>query len=235
MFRLPLLAAAGAALIGGAALTQSWIAPAVAAEAAVHVPAPALDPRSAAPSETAIFAGGCFWGVQGVFQRVKGVTSAVSGYAGGHVRNPDYETVSGGDTGHAESVKVTFDPRVVSYGTLLRIYFSVVADPTTLNAQGPDHGTQYRSAFFPQSPQQAQVAAAYIAQLKDAHVWKRPIVTRIERNASFFPAEGYHQDYLTLNPNAPYIVYNDLPKVAALKSEFPTLYRAQPVLVKAKG
>ena len=231
MSRLPLLAAAGAlALIAGASL----VSPA-RADAVVHVPAPALDPRTAAPSETAVFAGGCFWGVQGVFQHVKGVTSAVSGYTGGRLARPDYERVSGGDTGHAESVKVTFDPRVVSYGQLLRVYFSVVADPTTLNAQGPDRGSQYRSALFPTNPAQARTAAAYLGQLGKARVWHRPIVTRIERAGAFWPAEAYHQDYLTLNPDSGYIRVNDLPKVMGLKAEFPALYRARPVLVRAKG
>ncbi len=213
----------------------SACAPAFSAEQAVRVPAPAIDAPASAPSETAVFAGGCFWGVQGVFQHVKGVRSAVSGYTGGTQRTAEYETVSGGATGHAEAVRVTFDPRVVSYGTLLRIYFSVVADPTQLNAQGPDSGTQYRSALFPTSDAQRRVAAAYIAQLGKAGIWQRPIVTRLERAQGFYPAEAYHQDYLTLNPRAPYIVANDLPKVAALKAFFPAQFRAAPVLVGTRG
>ncbi len=218
-----------------AALALAACAPAFSAEQAVRAPAPALDMPAAATSETAVFAGGCFWGVQGVFQHVKGVRSAVSGYTGGVQGTARYETVSGGDTGHAESVRVTFDPHVVSYGTLLRIYFSVVADPTELNRQGPDSGTQYRSALFPTSDGQRRVAAAYIAQLGKANLWKRPIVTRLERAQGFYPAEAYHQDYLTLNPRAPYIAVNDLPKVAALKALFPAQYRAAPVLVGTRG
>ncbi len=220
-------------LIGGIAAVAAALvlAPALKAEGAVKVPAPAADEHPRAASETAVFAGGCFWGVQGVYSHVKGVTSAVSGYAGGSRADARYETVSTGTTGHAESVRVTFDPRVVSYGTLLRVYFSVVADPTRLDAQGPDSGTQYRSAFFPTSEAQREVAAAYIAQLGAAHVWKRPIVTRIERARGFFPAEAHHQDFLARNPDYPYIVYNDLPKVTALKGYFPAQWRPRPVLV----
>ena len=217
-----------------AALALAACVPA-SAEQAVRIPAPAVDEPVTAAKETAVFAGGCFWGVQGVFQHVKGVASAVSGYTGGTQANAQYETVSGGNTGHAESVRVTFDPRVVSYGKLLQIYFSVVADPTMLNAQGPDSGTQYRSALFPTSEGQRRVAAAYIAQLGKAGPWKRPIVTRLERAQGFFPAEGYHQDFLAENPTYPYIAINDMPKVAALKAYFPAQYRAQPVLVKTKG
>ncbi|MBU3078119.1 peptide-methionine (S)-S-oxide reductase MsrA [Sphingomonas quercus] len=208
--------------------------PAVAADQAVRVPAPALDmPGAARTTETAVFAGGCFWGVQGVFQHVKGVKSAVSGYAGGPVAKANYDAVSGGDTGHAESVQVTYDPRVVSYGRLLQIYFSVVADPTTLNYQGPDHGSQYRTAFFPQSEDQRRVAIAYIAQLERAHIWGRPIVTRIEPARGFYPAEAHHQDYLYRNPRVPYIAINDMPKVEALKRLFPQDWQVKPVLVGA--
>ena len=182
-----------------------------------------------------MLAGGCFWGVQGVFEHVRGVTSAVAGYAGGAASTAQYETVSEGDTGHAESVKITFDPSEVSVGTLLRIYFSVVTDPTTLNRQGPDSGTQYRSAIFPQSEQQRHVAEAYIAQLEAAHVYSRPIVTRLETFKGFYPAEAYHQDYLTLHPNQPYIAINDMPKVEGLKQVFASDYRASPVLVAAAG
>jgi peptide-methionine (S)-S-oxide reductase len=207
-------------------------APGVAADAVVKAPAPALVIPSRAPSETAVFAGGCFWGVQGVFAHVKGVTRAVSGYIGGDRSNATYDRVSDGDTGHAESVEVTFDPRVVSYGDLLRIYFSVVADPTMLNAQGPDRGTQYRSALFPRSEAQAKVARAYLAQLGGAKLWRRRIVTRLERAQSFFPAEGYHQDYLFRHPESGYIQYNDLPKVAALKRLYPQYWRDKPALVR---
>ncbi len=212
------------ALVGGAST--------LSAETAINAPAPIVSLPSTARSETAVFAGGCFWGVQGVFQHVKGVTSAVSGFTGGAADNAHYDRVSDGDTGHAESVRVTFDPRQVSYADLLRIYFSVVADPTQLNAQGPDRGTQYRSALFPQSEAQRKIAAAYIDQLRHAKLWKRPIVTRIERAQPFYPAEGYHQDYLTLHPDSGYIRYNDLPKLAALKKLYPQLWREQPVLVK---
>jgi peptide-methionine (S)-S-oxide reductase len=210
--------------------------PPARAEAPVAVPAPLLDePQTDAAPQTAVFAGGCFWGVQGVFQHVKGVTQAVSGYAGGDRTSADYETVSSGRTGHAESVAVTYDPRKVSYGQLLQVYFSVAHDPTELNRQGPDHGTQYRSQIFPQTPAQTKVAAAYIAQLDAAHVFPAPIVTRVEAAPGFYPAEGYHQNYLTLHPTAMYIAINDLPKVAALKRLFPTLYRDTPVLVGAQA
>ena len=231
--RTRFVAAAGATLLAAGMLSQ--VSAVSAAAPIVRIPAPALDTPSAAKTETAILAGGCFWGVQGVYQRVKGVTSAVSGYAGGAAGTAQYERVGSGDTGHAESVRITYDPRVVSYGRLLQIYFSVVADPTELNRQGPDTGTQYRSTIFPTSEAQRKVAAGYIAQLKASGAWKRPIVTTIERAQGFYPAEAYHQDYLTLHPDSGYIIVNDLPKVAALKQAFPTLYRAQPVLVRAKG
>lgn len=221
---------AGAAAIGiGCALVGSTSA--LAAEAVVRAPAPLVTAPATGTQETAVFAGGCFWGVQGVFAHVKGVTSAVSGYTGGARDTASYDRVSGGDTGHAESVRVTFDPRVVSYADLLRIYFSVVADPTQLNRQGPDEGTQYRSALFPQNGRQAKIARAYIAQLQGAKLWKAPIVTRLEAPKPFYPAEGYHQNYLTLHPDAGYIRVNDLPKVAALKSMYPQLWRDKPVMV----
>ncbi len=215
----------GYALVGGAS--------ALSAETAVRAPAALLTAPATATSETAMFAGGCFWGVQGVFAHVKGVTSAVSGFTGGAAGTAHYERVSEGDTGHAESVRVTFDPRVVSYADLLRIYFSVVADPTELNAQGPDEGTQYRSALFPTNPGQLRVARAYLAQLSAARLWPRPIVTRIEPARPFYPAEGYHQNYLTLHPDAGYIRANDLPKVAALKAMYPRLWRERPVMAAA--
>jgi peptide-methionine (S)-S-oxide reductase len=206
------------------------------AETAHVLPAPALDETSdGAASETAVFAGGCFWGVQGVFQHVDGVTKAVSGYAGGDKRTAQYETVSSGATGHAESVRVTFDPHKISYGGLLRIFFSVAHDPTELNRQGPDTGSQYRSAVFPASAEQTRVATAYIAQLNQAHVFGTAIVTKVEPDREFYAAEGYHQDYLTLHPNSPYIMINDLPKIEALKQAFPLLWRPNPVLVATSG
>jgi peptide-methionine (S)-S-oxide reductase len=171
-----------------------------------------------------VFAGGCFWGVEGVFRHVKGVSSAVSGYAGGTTKNPDYDMVSTGTTGHAESVQVVYDPSQVSYGQLLQVFFSVAHDPTQLNRQGPDHGTQYRSAIFTTNTEQKRVATAYVAQLDRAKAFPRPIVTEIVALPTFYPAEAYHQNFLALNPTYPYIVYNDLPKIANLKTEFPTLY-----------
>ncbi|MBB3914752.1 peptide-methionine (S)-S-oxide reductase MsrA [Rhizobium fabae] len=207
-----------------------------AAEDAVVIPPPAVDEAASSGTETAIFAGGCFWGVQGVFQHVKGVESAVSGYAGGDAGTAQYETVSTGSTGHAESVQVRFDPKQVSYGRLLQIFFSVAHNPTQLNFQGPDQGTQYRSALFVSDPEQRKVAESYISQLDKAHVFPQPIVTKVTETTGFYPAEAYHQNFLTLNPNYPYIVYNDLPKIENLKSLFPADYRSQPVLVrKAKG
>ena len=202
------------------------------AEGARPLPLPAVDlPPGQATSATLVLAGGCFWGVQGVFQHVKGVTHAVSGYAGGEKNTAEYETVSGGRTGHAESVQVTYDPRQISYGRLLQIFFSVVHDPTQLNRQGPDTGTQYRSAIFPATAEQAEVAKAYIAQLDQLRAFKKPIVTKIEMDRAFYPAEAYHQDYLTRNPTMPYIAYNDLPKIDDLKRISPELYRAAPMLV----
>lgn len=203
------------------------------AEEGVLLPPPTLDENTQARSETAVFAGGCFWGVQGVFQHVKGVKNAVSGYAGGAASTAQYERVSEGDTGHAESVQVTFDPTQVSYGTLLQIYFSVAHNPTELNRQGPDHGTQYRSAIFVQGSEQQRVAQAYIAQLSAAKSFDQPIVTRLESYNGFYPAEEEHQDFLTEHPTYPYIVINDLPKVAQLKQLYPQRYQEKPVLVKA--
>lgn len=203
------------------------------AEKAVILPPPALDESTQARSETAVFAGGCFWGVQGVFQHVKGVKNAVSGYAGGAANTAQYERVSNGNTGHAESVEVTFDPAQVSYGTLLQIYFSVAHNPTELNRQGPDSGTQYRSAIFTKNAEQQRVAQAYITQLDAAQVFDKPIVTKLETFNGFYPAEEEHQDFLTEHPTYPYIVINDLPKVAQLKQLYPARYQEQPVLVKA--
>lgn len=204
-----------------------------AAQDAVIIPPPALDETTQADSERAVFAGGCFWGVQGVFQHVKGVKKAVSGYAGGAASTAQYERVSSGDTGHAEAVEVTFDPRQVSYGTLLQIYFSVAHNPTELNRQGPDHGTQYRSALFPENSEQQRVAQAYIAQLDATRSFDKPIVTTLETYNGFYPAEEEHQDFLTEHPTYPYIVINDLPKVAQLKKLYPDRYQEKPVLVKA--
>lgn len=197
------------------------------------LPAPAVDAAPSGPGlQTAVFAGGCFWGVQGVFEHVKGVTRAVSGYAGGSVANPSYEHVSDGTTGHAESVSVTFDPTQVSYGTLLRIFFSVALDPTELNRQGPDVGTQYRSELFVSGAEQERVARAYIAQLDAAHAFSRPIVTRIDPAGPFYAAEGYHQDYLLHHPDQPYIATFDLPKVRALQTLFPDNWREAAVTVR---
>ncbi|WP_158747084.1 peptide-methionine (S)-S-oxide reductase MsrA [Acidisphaera sp. L21] len=199
---------------------------------AVAMPAPLLETVVDAPGlQTAVFAGGCFWGIQGVFQHIKGVTSAVSGYAGGTVANPSYGQVSSGSTGHAEAVRVTYDPAQVSFGTLLQIFFSVALDPTEVDHQGPDWGTQYRSDLFVSSMGQDKAAHAYLAQLTDAHVFAKPIATRIDDSASFYPAEDYHQDYLTLHPDQPYIAMNDIPKVQGLQRLFPAYWRDQPVLV----
>jgi peptide-methionine (S)-S-oxide reductase len=219
-------------LVAGAGLIASrWSV----AEDARTIPAPALDEPAAqaGTSEVAVLAGGCFWGVQGVFQHVKGVSNAVSGYAGGDKETAEYETVSSGETGHAESVQITFDPRQISYGRILQIYFSVAHDPTELDRQGPDVGTQYRSTIFPTSAKQAEVAKAYISQLDQAHVFDGAIATKIEPDRSFYPAEDYHQDFLAQNPTYPYIVINDLPKIAELKRLFPDVYRDDPVLVAA--
>ena len=229
MLKRTLSWSAVAALVLAAGMAR-W-ATSSAAEPARMVPPPAVDETAAASTETAVLAGGCFWGVQGVFQHVDGVTAAVSGYAGGAADTAHYDMTSTGTTGHAESVKITFDPRRISYGRILQIYFSVAHDPTQLNRQGPDTGTQYRSAIFPADAQQAKIAEAYIAQLDQAHVFPAPIVTRIEPGREFYPAEAYHQNYLTLHPSQPYIAINDLPKVASLKSLFPQLYRDAPVLV----
>ncbi|CDN52709.1 Peptide methionine sulfoxide reductase MsrA 2 [Neorhizobium galegae bv. officinalis bv. officinalis str. HAMBI 1141] len=206
------------------------------AEEGIAIPAPAIDQAgSTAATETAIFAGGCFWGVQGVFQHVEGVKNAVSGYAGGAKDTAAYETVGYGKTGHAESVRVTFDPKKVTYGHLLQIYFSVAHDPTQLNRQGPDTGTQYRSTVFPTSEDQARVAKAYIDQLNKAKIFHAAIATTIEPGKAFYPAEAYHQDFLTQNLTYPYIVYNDLPKIENLKKLFPSDYRDKPVLVAQAG
>ncbi|HVY58964.1 MAG TPA: peptide-methionine (S)-S-oxide reductase MsrA [Xanthobacteraceae bacterium] len=211
-----------------------WQSPARSAEAATMVPPPAFDPQASGEGlETVVLAGGCFWGVQAVFQHVNGVEQALSGYAGGSKETAEYEIVGTGRTGHAESVQVKFDPRQISYGKILQIYFSVAHDPTQLNRQGPDVGTQYRSEIFFTDAAQQKVAEAYIAQLEKAGIFKRPIVTRLEQLQGFYPAEAYHQDYASLHPFNPYIVFNDRPKVDNLKRLFPDLYRENPVLVTA--
>ena len=221
-----LLLAAGAALL----MPRSF-----AAEQAHVIAPPAVDEQAgqSGATEVAVLAGGCFWGVQGVFQRVKGVTSAVSGYVGGDKGSAHYQMVGSGGTGHAESVRITYDPSKISYGRLLQIYFSVAHDPTQLNRQGPDVGTQYRSAIFPANAEQARIAKAYIAQLNQSRVYPAAIVTKIEPDHEFYAAEDYHQDFLTTHPTYPYIVYNDLPKIEDLKRIFPDIYRTDPVLVSA--
>ncbi|MER8637466.1 peptide-methionine (S)-S-oxide reductase MsrA [Mesorhizobium sp. M0768] len=225
--------AALATLIVTAAAAVFWQTPAVSAEDAVVIPPPAMDEKATAGTEKAVFAGGCFWGVQGVYQHVKGVTSAVSGYAGGDKDTAVYEMVGTSRTGHAESVEITYEPSKVTYGQLLQVYFSVAHNPTQLNYQGPDSGTQYRSTIFAENDTQKKIAESYIAQLDKAKVFPKPIVTTLETGKTFYPAEDYHQDFLTLNPTYPYIVYNDLPKVENLKRLFPNLYREKPVLVLA--
>ena len=196
------------------------------AAAPVPVPAPAVDAqRATAPGkQTMVIAGGCFWGIQAVFQHVKGVITATSGYSGGSAKTAEYETVSGGDTGHAESVQVVFDPSQITYGELLRVFFSVAHDPTKLNRQGPDTGTQYRSSIFYTSDEQKHIAEAYITQLDGAGVFPHRIVTKVVPLQAFYPAEAYHQNYAALHPNQPYIFYNDAPKVEHLRQEFPDLY-----------
>ncbi len=200
-------------------------------ENATIIPAPAVDEQPAGTSETAILSGGCFWGMQGVFEHVKGVKRVLSGYAGGAALTAHYGDVSDGDTGHAETVQIIYDPHVVTYGQLLRVYFSVAHDPTELNRQGPDEGTQYRSDIWYTNAEQQKIATAYIAQLAKAHVYAAPIVTRVDAFKGFYPAEDYHQDFLIHNPDYPYIVINDLPKIAALKRLYPALYAEKPVMV----
>ena len=228
--------------IAGAVALSAWalLGGSAAAEKAVKLPAPTLDTPAAAPStqaarETAVFAGGCFWGVQAVFQHTQGVMNAVSGYAGGSRETASYASIGSGRTGHAESVQITYDPKQISYGKLLQIYFSVAHDPTQLNRQGPDSGTQYRSAVFYQNPNQKQVAESYIAQLEAAKVFTGKIVTQLTPLAAFYPAEAYHQDYATLNPHSPYIARFDLPKIANFKTLMPELYREKPVLVASQA
>lgn len=233
------LAQARPALIAGAVVVAAlgYFSSGGAAEKAVSIPPPAVDVAagSQGAQETAVFAGGCFWGIQAVFQHTRGVLNAVSGYAGGQKDTANYEQVSSGTTGHAESVQVSFDPKQISYGKLLQIYFSVAHDPTQLNRQYPDSGTQYRSAVFYKDAAQKQVAAQYIAQLDAAKVFPAKIVTQLAPLAGFYPAEGYHQDYATLHPDSGYIARFDLPKIANLKSTLPEFYRETPVLVSAQN
>ncbi len=215
-------------LLGAAALgllaTTALHSPARGAEDARVMPAPAQDLPATAGTQTAVLAGGCFWGVQGVFAHVHGVQRVLAGYSGGAATTANYETVSTGTTGHAESVQITFDPHQISYGRILQIFFSVALDPTMKDAQGPDSGTQYRSEIFAANADQARVAQAYIAQLDTSHAYTAPIATRVDPLRGFYPAEAYHQDFLETHPDYPYIVYNDMPKVAALKALFPADY-----------
>ena len=214
-----------------AAFAAAFLLPLARADEPMRaLPPPAIDMPSGGPAlQTAVFSGGCFWGVQGVFEHVRGVTRAVSGYAGGSVANPDYEQVSTGRTGHAESVQVTYDPAQVSYGKLLQIFMSVALDPTQIDRQGPDFGTQYRSELFVNGPEQERVARAYVSQLDQAHVFNAPIATRIDPAGPFTAAEDYHQDYLERHPDQPYIAINDMPKVRGVQRLFPDNWRAAPV------
>ncbi|MDB5624835.1 MAG: peptide-methionine (S)-S-oxide reductase [Tardiphaga sp.] len=221
----------GAATAASIAIVTFAAAPLFAAEEAVVIPAPAMDVESSTGMQTAVLAGGCFWGVQGVFQHTAGVANAVSGYAGGDKSTANYNAISSGTTGHAEAVEIKYDPKQISYGKLLQIYFSVAHDPTQLNRQGPDSGTQYRSEIFATTAEQQKIAEAYVAQLNAAKVYPKPIVTKISPLKAFYTAEAYHQDYLTLHPNQPYIVVNDLPKIAALKKLFAPNYIEKPTLV----
>ena len=219
----------------GALSLAFWRAPLLGAESPVVIAAPAVDNAKAegAP-QTAVLAGGCFWGVQGVFEHVRGVKNVVAGYAGGDKATAEYETVSSGTTGHAESVKITFDPAAISYGQILQIAFSVVHDPTQLNRQGPDVGSQYRSAIFYTDETQKRIAEAYISQLEKSHAFARAIVTRVDPLKGFFPAEDYHQDYLIHNPSTPYIAIYDMPKIENFKRTFPELYSGRAVLASVK-
>ena len=225
-------AVSAAALLGICLAGQFAGTVAKGADIDQSLPAPLVDetPKGSG-AETLILAGGCFWGVQGVFQHVRGVVDAVSGYDGGAASSAQYEVVSTGTTGHAESVRITYDPHVISYGRLLQIFFSVATDPTQLNQQYPDDGTQYRSEIFAMTPEQARIAKAYIAQLDQAKVFPKAIVTKVGPDTGFYPAEAYHQNYLTLHPQSPYITTFDLPKIAALQKVFPTEFRSDPVLV----
>lgn len=211
-----------------------YMARSAAAESAVKLPPPAFDPAVAASPQTAVFAGGCFWGVQAVFQHTQGVLGAVSGYSGGSKETANYSAIGRGTSGHAEAVQITYDPQVVSYGKLLQIYFSVAHNPTQLNRQGPDHGTQYRSAVFYAGAGQKEVTERYIAQLDAARAYPKKIVTQVVPLAAFYPAEDYHQDYATLHPTQPYIATFDLPKIANLKAMMPEVWREKPQLVSQR-
>ena len=221
-----------AAALGALAISALAIAPARAAEDAVIIPAPTVDLKASDGVQTAILAGGCFWGVQGVFQHTAGVLNAVSGYSGGSKATANYTMIGTGTTGHAEAVEIKYDPKKISYGKILQIFFSVVHDPTQLNRQGPDSGTQYRSTVFTSDPAERKVVEAYIAQLNAAKVYRSKIATTLEPLQGFYPAEDYHQDYLTLHPGQPYIVINDLPKIENLKKIFAENYREKPALVR---
>ncbi len=223
--RVAQVALAAAIALGLPALTLAADQPATVNAGIAGIPSGTL--------QTAVLAGGCFWGTQGVFEHVKGVRKVLAGYSGGERSTAEYETVSTGTTGHAESIQITFDPAVVSYADLLRVFFSVAHDPTELNRQGPDTGTQYRSEIFYADESQQKTALAYIAQLQQARVFSHPIVTRVDPLKGFYPAEGYHQDFLVRNPRYPYIVFNDLPKIANLQRELPEIYVDKPVLVTA--
>jgi peptide-methionine (S)-S-oxide reductase len=215
-----------------AVLGITWQLTSCAAEVTANLPPPAIDnPKQTGHLQTAVLSGGCFWGVQGVFEHVKGVQKVVSGYAGGDRSTARYEDVGTGTTGHAESVQITFDPAKVSYGELLQVFFSVAHDPTQSNGQGPDVGSQYRSMISYSDDTQKNIASAYISQLAKTGVFSRPIVTKVDHLKGFYPAEGYHQDFLALNPSNPYIAYNDLPKIANLKRLFPDYYSDRPVLL----
>jgi peptide-methionine (S)-S-oxide reductase len=225
---LPVLALAAVCMV-------LWRSPLFGAEAPTAIAPPAIDnPKASGSPQTAVLAGGCFWGVQGVFEHVRGVQKVIAGYAGGDRSTAQYETVSSGSTGHAESVKITFDPAAISYGQILQIAFSVVHDPTQLNRQGPDVGTQYRSAIFYVDETQKRIAEAYISQLDSSHAFPRSIVTRVDPLKGFYPAEDYHQDYLYRNPYVPYIAMYDVPKVENFKKMFPELYSGRSVLASAK-
>lgn len=228
-------AAFAATFATAAAVAWFAAAPSHAAEEPFIIPPPKTDMPASSGLKTAVIAGGCFWGVQGVYQHTNGVVQAVSGYAGGKETTANYDAVSSGTTGHAESVKITYDPQKISYGKILQIYFSVVHDPTQLNRQGPDHGTQYRSTIFTATPEEKTIAQDYIAQLNTTKVYSKPIATTIEPLQAFYPAENYHQDYLTLHPRQPYIVFNDLPKIENLKKVFAANYRDKPALVRDAG
>jgi len=231
--RLRRLSSTTMALVVAVALaTALWLGrlPARADGAGQVLPAPAVDVPAGGGLQTAVLSGGCFWGVQGVFEHVRGVRKVLAGYAGGAAATAQYETVSGGDTGHAESVQVQFDSTQISYGRILQIFFSVALDPTEVNRQGPDEGTQYRSEVFAADPAQHRAAAAYIAQLDQSRVFARPIATRVDPLNGFYPAEAYHQDYLERHPDQPYIAYNDIPKVESLKRLFPDSFQDKPVL-----